>query len=148
MLLGASAVLSNGTVLSRAGCAIVAGAAAAAARPVIICCETYKFAERVLLDSITLNELGDPAALAAVPLRSDLTALDGWAAQPHLSAPTSPAVVPWAWTLVSALLSSIMFRGLGVMAGLAAMQRSQPCCCADPDRFGRLCRQAAPDYAP
>lgn len=86
VLLGASAVLSNGTVLSRAGCAVVAGAAAAAARPVIICCETYKFAERVLLDSITLNELGDPAALAAVPLRSDMTALDGWAAQPHLSA--------------------------------------------------------------
>lgn len=91
VLLGASAVLSNGTVLSRAGCAVVAGAAAAAARPVIICCETYKFAERVLLDSITLNELGDPAALAAVPLRSDVTALDGWAAQPRLSARPVPS---------------------------------------------------------
>jgi len=93
VLLGASAVLSNGTVLSRAGAASVAMAAAAAARPVIVCAETYKFAERVLLDSITLNELGDPGALAAVPLRPDLAALEGWAAQPRLSAAPRPAAL-------------------------------------------------------
>ena len=28
--------------------------------PVLVCCETYKFAERVLLDSICYNELADP----------------------------------------------------------------------------------------
>jgi len=28
--------------------------------PVLICCETYKLTNRVQLDSITLNELGDP----------------------------------------------------------------------------------------
>ena len=87
VFLGASAVLSNGTVLSRAGSAVVAMAAADASKSVIICCETYKFAERVLLDSITLNELGDPGALVRVPLRPDLTALEGWAALPQLSAP-------------------------------------------------------------
>ena len=27
--------------------------------PVLVCCETYKFAERVLLDAICYNELGD-----------------------------------------------------------------------------------------
>lgn len=31
--------------------------------PVLVCCETYKFAERVLLDSICYNELGDPDEL-------------------------------------------------------------------------------------
>lgn len=34
--------------------------------PVIICCETYKFHERVQLDSICANELGDPEALATI----------------------------------------------------------------------------------
>ena len=31
--------------------------------PALVCCETYKFAERVLLDSICFNELGDPDEL-------------------------------------------------------------------------------------
>lgn len=29
-------------------------------RPLQVCCETYKFTERVLLDAICYNELGDP----------------------------------------------------------------------------------------
>lgn len=32
-----------------------------------MCCEAYKFHERVQLDSITHNELGDPGELAALP---------------------------------------------------------------------------------
>lgn len=67
VMLGASAVLSNGTVMSRAGSAAVAMTAAASSTPVLICCETYKFHERVQLDSITHNELGDPDALALLP---------------------------------------------------------------------------------
>ncbi len=67
VFLGAAAVLSNGTVMARAGSAAVAMAAAARSTPVVICCETYKFHERVQLDSITHNELGDPDALAALP---------------------------------------------------------------------------------
>ncbi len=51
MFLGAAAVLSNGTVLSRAGTAA----------------------------SITHNELGDPEALAAVPGKPEMNALEvGW----------------------------------------------------------------------
>lgn len=69
VLLGASGVLSNGTVVSRAGSAAVAMMAAADSTPVLICCETYKFHERVQLDSITHNELGDPDALASTPGR-------------------------------------------------------------------------------
>lgn len=45
--LGAAAVLSNGTVLSRAGSAAVAMVAAAAGKPVLVCCESIKFHERV-----------------------------------------------------------------------------------------------------
>jgi len=80
VLLGASGVLSNGTVLSRAGGAAVAMAAAAASVPVLVCCETYKFHERVQLDSITHNELGDPEALAGgvPPGAPGAGALRGW----------------------------------------------------------------------
>lgn len=58
VLLGASAVLSNGTVYSRVGTSCVAMVAHAFRVPVLICCEAYKFHERVLLDSICSNELG------------------------------------------------------------------------------------------
>ncbi len=75
VFLGAAAVLSNGTVLSRAGTAAVAMVAQAHNKPVMICCETHKFNERVQLDSITHNELGDPEALAAVPGRSEIDAM-------------------------------------------------------------------------
>lgn len=58
VFLGASAVLSNGTVLSRVGTACVAMVAHAFRVPVLICCEAFKFHERVLLDSICCNEIG------------------------------------------------------------------------------------------
>ncbi len=59
MFLGAAAVLSNGVVLSRVGTAAVAMMAAEMQRPVLVCCETHKFSERVQLDSITSNALGE-----------------------------------------------------------------------------------------
>lgn len=68
VLLGAAAILSNGTVLSRAGSAAVAMSAAASSKPVLVCCEAFKFHERVQLDSITHNELGDPHVLAHLPV--------------------------------------------------------------------------------
>ena len=60
----------------------------------MVACETYKFAERVQLDSITSNELGDPDALASVPLRPELTSLQDWRSEPCLGALPccSPAV--------------------------------------------------------
>jgi hypothetical protein len=42
VMLGASAVLSNGTVLSRAGSAAVAMTAHASSKPVLVCCEAFK----------------------------------------------------------------------------------------------------------
>ena len=47
VVLGASSVNSNGTVMSRVGSAAVAMAADAAGRPVLICCETFKFVAKV-----------------------------------------------------------------------------------------------------
>ena len=86
MILGASAVLSNGTVIGSAGAAAVATAAQARGRPVIIACEAYKFHERVQLDSITSNELGNPQDLVHVPSRPDIDALLGWESVPCLGA--------------------------------------------------------------
>ena len=84
VFMGASGAMSNGTILARAGSASVAMVADAMQRPVIICCETLKFVDRVQLDSITYNELGDPNALADVANRPDLSALDGWQEQNQL----------------------------------------------------------------
>ena len=58
IFLGASSVLSNGTVYSRVGTACVAMVAHEFRVPVLVCCEAYKFHERVQLDSICSNELG------------------------------------------------------------------------------------------
>ncbi|PIA39607.1 hypothetical protein AQUCO_02600215v1 [Aquilegia coerulea] len=58
VFLGAASILSNGTVYSRVGTASVAMVANAFRVPVLICCEAYKFHERVQLDSICSNELG------------------------------------------------------------------------------------------
>jgi translation initiation factor eIF-2B subunit delta len=58
VFLGAESILSNGTVYSRVGTASVAMVAHASRVPVIVCCEAYKFHERVQLDSICSNELG------------------------------------------------------------------------------------------
>ncbi|RDX99241.1 Translation initiation factor eIF-2B subunit delta, partial [Mucuna pruriens] len=58
VFLGASSVLSNGTVYSGVGTACVAMVAHAVRVPVLVCCEPYKFHERVQHDSICSNELG------------------------------------------------------------------------------------------
>ncbi|XP_004513357.1 uncharacterized protein [Cicer arietinum] len=79
VFLGAASVLSNGTVYSRVGTASVAMVAHASRVPVIVCCEAYKFHERVQLDSICSNELGDPDVISNVPGREDVKYLDGWA---------------------------------------------------------------------
>ena len=89
VFLGASAVHTNGTVLSRNGTAAVAMMAAAFGKPVLICCETYKFHERVQLDSFTYNEIGDPDELLKVPVRPTISALSNWHQQPCLGAPST-----------------------------------------------------------
>lgn len=67
VLLGAAAVLANGAVVSRAGAAVVAACAAAADVPVLVAAETCKFHERVHLDAVAHNELGNPACVVEGP---------------------------------------------------------------------------------
>ncbi|KAJ9682943.1 hypothetical protein PVL29_018795 [Vitis rotundifolia] len=84
VFLGASSVLSNGTVYSRVGTACVSMVAHAFRVPVLVCCEAYKFHERVQLDSICSNELGDPDAISKVPGREEINYLDDWAKSENL----------------------------------------------------------------
>lgn len=58
VFLGVESVLSNGTAYAKVGTACIAMVAHARRVPVLICCEAYKFHERVQLDSICSNELG------------------------------------------------------------------------------------------
>jgi translation initiation factor eIF-2B subunit delta len=71
LLLGASSMLLNGTLVARAGTAVVCMLAHEHGVPALVCCETYKFADRVLLDSICFNELGDPDELIPPGERPD-----------------------------------------------------------------------------
>lgn len=72
VFLGAASIFSNGTVYSRIGTASVAMVAHAFRIPVLVCCEAFKFSERVQLDSICANELGNPDAITRVPGRKDI----------------------------------------------------------------------------
>ena len=65
VLLGASALFSNGATYARAGTAACAMIAHQCRVPVIVCCETYKFSDRIQLDSFVVNEAGNPAQLLA-----------------------------------------------------------------------------------
>lgn len=59
VLLGTHALLANGALYSRAGTAACAMMARERGAPVIVCCETYKFSDRVQLDSFVTNEAGE-----------------------------------------------------------------------------------------
>ncbi|KAK9765682.1 hypothetical protein K7432_005777 [Basidiobolus ranarum] len=94
VFLGAHGMFSNGALLSRSGTAIVAMMAHHQKIPVIVCCETYKFSDRVQLDSFVYNEIGDveevastdrPSATANVsPIRTQNSALVDWKSIPDL----------------------------------------------------------------
>jgi translation initiation factor eIF-2B subunit delta len=60
VLLGAHGLLGNGYVMSQVGTAQISLIAKTHNVPVLVCCETYKFCERVQTDSFVSNELGDP----------------------------------------------------------------------------------------
>jgi translation initiation factor eIF-2B subunit delta len=64
VLLGASALLSNGCMLAPAGSAMVAAIAKAHRIPVIVAAESYKCCEKVQLDAIVYNELGSTKEIA------------------------------------------------------------------------------------
>jgi translation initiation factor eIF-2B subunit delta len=57
VFLGAHAIMTNGRLYSRVGTALVAMLAHKKSIPVIVCCESLKFTDRVALDSIVGNEV-------------------------------------------------------------------------------------------
>ncbi|KAK6512096.1 hypothetical protein TWF481_000993 [Arthrobotrys musiformis] len=63
VFLGAHAVYANGACYSRAGTSTVAMAAAEYLKPVMVCCEGLKLSDKIVMDSITTNELGPTEAL-------------------------------------------------------------------------------------
>jgi translation initiation factor eIF-2B subunit delta len=77
VFLGASALMSNGAIYGRVGTACVALLAKDNHIPVLVCCETYKISNKVQLESITQNELGNPDVLVKVP-RGDGSSLANW----------------------------------------------------------------------
>ena len=78
VFLGASGMMANGAAAARVGTAMVSMMAHDYRKPVIFCCETYKFTPRVQLDSIVDNELLDPQELARTENGHGHSPLDGW----------------------------------------------------------------------
>ncbi|KAK2861137.1 hypothetical protein FQN49_004503 [Arthroderma sp. PD_2] len=79
VFLGAHAMTSNGGLFSRVGTALVAMSAKEKSGgmniPVIVCCETVKFTDRVALDSIVVNEIAEADELVAAEPCTQLTDL-------------------------------------------------------------------------
>lgn len=67
VILGASALHSDGALYSRAGTSLVALMAKEYRVPVVACVETYKFGERVALDGVATNELGEGESILDGP---------------------------------------------------------------------------------
>ena len=65
VILSASAVHANGTVLARAGTSMISMMARNNNKPVMIVCESCKFSELVQVDSFTYNEIGNPEGMIA-----------------------------------------------------------------------------------
>ncbi|CAK7892083.1 translation initiation factor eIF-2B subunit delta [[Candida] anglica] len=64
VFLGAHAMLSNGRLYSRVGTGLIAMMCHSRNIPVLTCCESIKFSDKVQLDSVTTNELADSDDLA------------------------------------------------------------------------------------
>lgn len=93
VFLGAHAMTSNGRLYSRVGTALVAMSAKERAGgvevPVIVCCETVKFTDRVALDSIVVNEIADADELVTNPPAEQFTDLPDPAAEAAAQAETT-----------------------------------------------------------
>jgi translation initiation factor eIF-2B subunit delta len=79
VFLGAHAMTGNGRLYSRVGTALLAMSAkersGGAEVPVIVCCETVKFTDRVALDSIVVNEIADADELVTKQPKEQVTGI-------------------------------------------------------------------------
>lgn len=113
VLLGAHAMMANGRLYSRVGTAALAMLAHVQDVPVIVCCESIKFTDRVALDSIVLNEIAPPDELL-LPVSAGQTV----AAVSHV-AETGKAVK------AAAAAAAEADKALEAEAGLAAWKNVQ-----------------------
>ncbi|KAJ3068137.1 Eukaryotic translation initiation factor 2B, subunit 4 delta, 67kDa [Rhizoclosmatium hyalinum] len=96
LIIGASALLSNGAVLSRTGTAIAAMMAHDAHVPVIVLCEIIKFSELVQLDSFVWNEIGDPDELVDTKTKNPASVLPSVLTPPSQEANSkAPILKEW-----------------------------------------------------
>ncbi|GJQ65121.1 hypothetical protein Trydic_g7266 [Trypoxylus dichotomus] len=84
VLLGAHALLANGYVMSRVGTAQIALIAQNSNKPVLVCCETYKFCERVQTDCFVYNEIGDSDKLVNIDTTEKDSPLANWRQSKYL----------------------------------------------------------------
>jgi translation initiation factor eIF-2B subunit delta len=82
IFLGAHAMMSDGRLYSRVGTALVAMTAREADIPVIVCCESIKYTDRVALDSFVHNEIAPPEEL--IPQQETPSRLAKWLDVPNL----------------------------------------------------------------
>jgi len=82
VILGAHAMMSDGRLYSRVGTALVAMTAREADIPVIVCCESVKYTDRVALDSFVHNEVGPPEEL--IPQGQTPSPISNWLDIPNL----------------------------------------------------------------
>jgi len=89
VLLGCEGVMANGCVLATVGTSQTALLAKSQNKPVLVCCETYKFTSRVQTDSFVYNELSDPDHLVRTGTghgdKPGRAHLDQWRDQPTLT---------------------------------------------------------------
>ena len=67
MLVSVEGLFSNGSVLANVGSSMICLVAQAYSVPVLVCCETYKFIDRVQIDSFVYNELSDSGDVSRLP---------------------------------------------------------------------------------
>jgi len=78
VIMGSHALLGNGYVMSTMGSSQVALVAKSFNVPVVICCETYKFCEKVQTDGLTNNELDNPMNMLYSTNNKQVSPLIDW----------------------------------------------------------------------
>jgi translation initiation factor eIF-2B subunit delta len=80
VILGAHALLANGYIMNTIGSSQIALIANSFNVPVVVCCETYKFCEKVQTDAFVNNELGNPLDLLSYSSKNsdNLSPLAEW----------------------------------------------------------------------
>lgn len=88
VFMGASGLTTNGCLLNRTGTALICCIAHSFKKPVLVCSESYKFSDKVKIDSICYNDLGRPEDLVETSMydgdKRVCPELAGWRDQKNL----------------------------------------------------------------